>query len=229
MVVNVKSRKNPKISVTQGNQGAAAIIIKNGEITSLSNFTDVDLTGVSNNYALIYNSVTKNFEAKIISLGTHTDGDYVSDILSGNGIYVFNTIPGQGEGARPNINLAPSGVTPGSYGDESPLQIPIITVDEWGRVTNLYTSAVSNTQLLASLLAVDGPGSGLDADTLDGLQGNVYALDADLTTANVLELNNLYFTQQRVKDTLSSNTGVYYNNTTGTFYLSQNVDPTSNV
>jgi hypothetical protein len=79
-----------------------------------------------------------------------------------------------------------------------------------GGVANVAgaTGAVSNTQILAGLLTVDGVGSGLDADTLDGIQGSAFALDTDLTTANVTEVTNLYFTNTRAIGAFTGGSGM---------------------
>ncbi len=42
------------------------------------------------------------------------------------------------------------------------------------------TGAVTASQILTALLAVDGAGSGLDADTVDGIQASAFALAADV-------------------------------------------------
>ena len=82
-----------------------------------------------------------------------------------------------------NITLA----SPGVYGNST--IVPIITVAANGRISEIanvsisfpvtsvagVTGAVSNTNLLNGIIAVDGIGSGLDADLLDGLQGSSYA------------------------------------------------------
>jgi hypothetical protein len=77
------------------------------------------------------------------------------------------------------FDLAPSGAVAGSY------SYPSLQVDAYGRVTTISTQtpvtsvagtngAVSNTQLLAGIISVDGAGSGLDADLLDGQSGTYY-------------------------------------------------------
>ena len=50
-----------------------------------------------------------------------------------------------------------------------------------------------------------------------------------LNTSNVIEGSNLYYTNARVRATIFANSGVYYNESTGTFGIGQNVDTTSNV
>lgn len=70
------------------------------------------------------------------------------------------------------------------------------------------SGSVSNTQLLAGIIAVDGAGSNLDADTLDGFQSNVFAFASDLTTANVTELTNLYFTNTRAISAFTGGSGM---------------------
>jgi hypothetical protein len=87
----------------------------------------------------------------------------------------------------------PTKGTAGTYANST--YVPVITTDAYGRVTAVtntaiafpvtsvggQTGAVSNTQLLNSILAVDGVGSGLDADLLDGFS---YTAFANATFAN---------------------------------------------
>lgn len=54
----------------------------------------------------------------------------------------------------------------------------------------------------------DGSGSGLDADTLDGIQAASFALSTDLTTANVTETTNLYYTNARVRSAFTAGDGI---------------------
>jgi hypothetical protein len=81
----------------------------------------------------------------------------------------------------------PTKGTAGTYANAT--HVPVITTDAYGRVTAVtntaiafpvtsvggQTGAVSNTQLLNSILAVDGAGSGLDADLLDGFSHTAFA------------------------------------------------------
>ena len=81
----------------------------------------------------------------------------------------------------------PTTGTAGTYANAT--HVPVITTDAYGRVTAVtntaisfpvtsvggQTGAVSNTQLLNSILSVDGTGSGLDADLLDGLESASFA------------------------------------------------------
>ena len=81
----------------------------------------------------------------------------------------------------------PTKGTAGTYANAT--HVPVITTDAYGRVTAVtntaisfpvtsvggQTGAVSNTQLLNSILAVDGAGSGLDADLLDGFPHTAFA------------------------------------------------------
>jgi hypothetical protein len=81
----------------------------------------------------------------------------------------------------------PTKGTAGTYANAT--HVPVITTDAYGRVTAVtntaisfpvtsvggQTGAVSNTQLLNSILAVDGVGSGLDADLLDGFPHTAFA------------------------------------------------------
>lgn len=84
------------------------------------------------------------------------------------------------------------------------------------------TGAVSNAMLLAALLTVDGSGSGLDADYVDGVHGSAYALTNSLTTANVTEVTNLYFTNARAQAAFTAGDGISIS--TGTISLASSID-----
>ena len=102
----------------------------------------------------------------------------------------------------------PATGTAGTYGNTT--YVPVITTDSKGRVTAVtntaisfpvtsvagVTGAVSNTQLLNGILTVDGTGSGLDADKLDGLESASFA--------NAAFANTDY-------TTISASAGVYGN------------------
>jgi hypothetical protein len=87
----------------------------------------------------------------------------------------------------------PTKGTAGTYANAT--HVPVITTDAYGRVTAVTntaisfpvtsvagtTGAISNNQILSGLLTVDGVGSGLDADLLDGFS---YTAFANATFAN---------------------------------------------
>jgi hypothetical protein len=81
----------------------------------------------------------------------------------------------------------PTKGTAGTYANAT--HVPVITTDAYGRVTAVTntaisfpvtsvagtTGAISNNQILSGLLTVDGVGSGLDADLLDGFPHTAFA------------------------------------------------------
>ena len=81
-----------------------------------------------------------------VVLGTDTIGDYVANLIQGSGITITS-----GTGERTSPTIAANVTSVGSF-----------------------VGAVSNTNLLSSILQVDGSGSTLDADLLDGEQGTYY-------------------------------------------------------
>jgi len=91
------------------------------------------------------------------------------------------------------------------------------------------TINLGNTKLSENAgggLAVSSP-AGNAALISDVISSNVWN---NLYTANVVETNgNLYYTNARVRSTLSNGTGVYYDKVTGVVSIGQNVDTTSNV
>ena len=98
---------------------------------------------------------------------------------------------------------------------------------------DLYLSGFSIT--LGATKITSGAGGALSVQALTS-NSNVITKSItsntwnNLYTANVLETNgNLYYTNARVRSTLSNGTGVYYDKTTGVISIGQNVDTTSNV
>jgi len=91
------------------------------------------------------------------------------------------------------------------------------------------TINLGNTKLSENAgggLAVSSP-AGNAALISDVIAANIWN---NLYTANVVETNgNLYYTNARVRSTLSNGTGVYYDKVTGVVSIGQNVDTTSNV
>jgi hypothetical protein len=63
---------------------------------------------------------------------------------------------------------------------------------------------VTNSAITALVTKTLIDGLGVDASTLDGIDSTAFALDTDLTTANVTEVTNLYFTDARAFANLSS-------------------------
>ena len=63
---------------------------------------------------------------------------------------------------------------------------------------------VTNSAITALVTKTLIDGLGVDASTLDGIDSTAFALDTDLTTANVAEVTNLYFTDARAFANLSS-------------------------
>jgi hypothetical protein len=88
-----------------------------------------------------------------IVLGTNTTGNFVASVSAGLGVTVTG---GTGVGSTPTIAANV-------------------------RSVGTFTGDVSNTQLLSSILQVDGAGSNLDADLLDGQQGTYYLNYTNIT------------------------------------------------
>lgn len=81
-----------------------------------------------------------------------------------------------------------------------------LTTANVSETTNLYyTITRANTAIDNRVTKSFVDNLGVDAATLDGLDSTAFALDTDLTTANVTESTNLYFTFDRARAALVSN------------------------
>ena len=202
-------------------------------VLTLSNFTTADLAEGTNLYftnARVLANVTPllNLKANVTDLTT-------ANVVELNNLYYTN--------ARVASNVI--ALLPTLAGDN-------IIIAANGRISaNLLAVAVNSVvgnlnvsgNVIANNFVSTGPGSGLISSTgnvtvsaigivtLSGSDGVVIngPLTANITTANVTELNNLYYTNSRVRSALSGDTGVSYDNTTGGISIGQNVSTSSNV
>lgn len=128
-------------------------------------------------------SITTSANINSVALGTDTTGDYVANVLAGTGIVVT----GQGgETATPTVALDTSGVAAATYG--SAAKIPVITVDQYGRIT---TAANVN---VAGVTSFTASGNSFTIATADGgsftanIQPDSVRLGTDTTGAYVANL-----------------------------------------
>jgi hypothetical protein len=159
--------------------------------------TDLDVAGDSGN--------------TIITLGAETltiaGGTGLSSSVAGNTV---------------TVNLDNTAVAASTYGSAS--QVPVITVDAQGRISNAYSVSVAGVSDFDYYSA----NSTLVILTADG---GSYSATVDLgafSTNNLSEgANNLYFTTQRARDSFSNGTGVTITN--GSVAIGQSVATDANV
>ena len=99
---------------------------------------------------------------------------------------------------------AQTGVTATTYG--STLNIPVITVDVYGRITS-----ASNVAITSGVSSVGGATGAISNAQL----ASAITSSGVLTTANVSEVGNQYFTTSRARSSLSSGSGISYDSGTG--------------
>jgi hypothetical protein len=154
-------------------------------------FTNLIDAGLDNSAAVTVNTAQSSFATA--NLQTNIIGGRVSGLTQaiaisdgGTNATSFNTGNLVFFNGTSLTSIANTG-TAATYANAT--HVPVITTDAYGRVSSVtntaisfpvtsvagVTGAVSNTQLINGIIAVDGTGSGLDADLLDGLQGSSYA------------------------------------------------------
>jgi hypothetical protein len=109
------------------------------------------------------------------------------------------------------VDLADTAVTAGSYGSAS--LVPVITVDQQGRITAASTVSVAGV----TAFDYDTATGILDIDTADGGNFAATVTLAPFTTTDLTEGTNLYYTDTRVHTAITGGTGI--TNTAGTLDL----------
>jgi hypothetical protein len=179
-----------------------AIAISSGVVTGVMTFTQggANATSYTTGGLLTSNGTSFVSVANTGTAGTYGNAAFHPVITTdayGRVSAVTNTAIAIDTAAITSGTLAdarlPTKGTAGTYANAT--YVPVITTDAYGRVTSVTntaisfpvisvggsTGAVSNIQLLNSILTVDGTGSGLDADLLNGFS---YTAFANATFAN---------------------------------------------
>jgi len=211
------------ISVTNGSFEFKDSGGNDAEVSLAANTTDDLSEGSSNLYYtdtrvrnavsasgdLSYDSATGTF-----SFTERTDAE-VLGLLSGSTGIDYNSSTG-------SIALADTTVTAGTFGSAS--DVPVITIDDQGRITDASTTTVAGV----SDFTYDNTTGVLDIDTADGSTFSATVEFGPFTTDDLSEgSTNLYYTDARVDSHLSGGTGVSYSS--GTISIGQSVATTDNV
>lgn len=131
-------------------------------------------------------------------------------------------LTGGGTAGAVSLALDVSGVAANTYGNAT--TIPSITVDTYGRVTNITTNPVAGV----SNLTFNNATGVLTLATADGGSYTATINLSSYTSNDIAEGTNLYFTDARARNAISAGTGITYNAGTGVVSLGQAVETTSN-
>ncbi len=197
-----------------------------------SNGSSVFQFTVGDNNADVFEFETPNSDGLILNGNAviHT-GHFGQRINFSNGIVYYNN-----PNNFPNISLSPTGVQANTYGGLT--SVAVITVDQWGRVTNATNVEVeavtnySNTSNVANIvLSLAGLTTSNLAEGTNLYYTNARVLSyllSNVSTSNITEGSNLYYTNSRVYSNtlqLLNAPVTFYNNVTitGSLTVLQNV------
>ena len=191
---------NTALTATFATSSTSANTALRANVATLADTANTSLFAENSTTANTVLSIS-NFTTSNLAEGTnlyYTNARVHSNVVSALSTYTGNIGAG-------NVTIG-SG-TGGSLTGANLISAVYISAQNWEGLytTNVieganlyYTTARANA---AITLLVDKPfvdSLGVNASTLDGLDSTAFALDTDLTTANVTELNNLYYTNSRV-------------------------------
>ena len=219
-----------------GISGSSAVFAENANVAntvlSISNFTTANLIEGANLYytnARVYANVIGilNDKANVVDLTTANVSELNNLYYTNARVYanVISLLPNY-TGNLTAANATIGGTSGGFITGANLISTNIISATTW---TGLYASNVVGltTANVAEINNLYYTNARVYANVIGLL--NDRANIGDLTTSNVVEGANLYYTNARVRSTLSSGTGVSYDNTTGQISIGQNVDTHANV
>lgn len=211
------------ISVTNGSFEFKDSGGNDAEVSLAANTTDDLSEGSSNLYytdSRVRNAVSVSGDLSydsatgVFSFTERTDAE-VLGLFSGSTGIDYNSSTG-------SIALADTTVTAGTFGSAS--DVPVITIDGQGRITDASTTTVAGV----SDFTYDNTIGVLDIDTADGSTFSATVELGPFTTDDLSEgSTNLYYTDARVDSHLFGGTGVSYSS--GTISIGQSVGTTDNV
>ena len=192
-----------KVTAVNGRTGAVTGLAETANgLSQFASTSSSQLAGVISDETGSGNVVFSNSPVLVTpNIGTPS----YAVLTSATGLPISTGVSGLGANQTTLLAAdAQSGVVATTYG--STLNIPVIVVDVYGRITS-----ASNVAITSGVSSVGGA-----TGAVSNIQIASAAISSGiLTTANVSELTNLYFTNARSRASVSAGTGISYDTANG--------------
>lgn len=168
--------------------------------------TNAEFSYTSNNSAFAYGKREQDLSVNFSQYSSNANYSFIANsanYLNGLGEAYYTNATNLSTGTLNQLRLPNTAVTPGTYGNTS--QIPVVTVDQYGRINAISTSTISSLQdlTITGNLTVTGTTTTIDAQNL-----SVNDAIITLNSGQITPLNDIGILLQRFASANSTNYNV---------------------